>query len=106
MTGFVQVTTTTDKREEAERISREMVERRLAACVQISGPVTSYYWWKGKIEETQEWLLIMKTRKELYPELEMAIKKIHSYKTPEIIAVPVSDGSKEYLGWIKNETDG
>jgi periplasmic divalent cation tolerance protein len=104
MTEIIQVSTTTDQRGEAERISREIVGKRLAACVQITGPITSHYWWKDKLEKTEEWLLIIKTRKEIYPQLEEAIKKMHSYETPEIIAVPVSNGSKEYLSWIENET--
>jgi periplasmic divalent cation tolerance protein len=104
MTEFIQVSTTTDKREEAERISQKIVEKRLAACVQIIGPVTSCYQWKEKLEKAEEWLLIMKTQNDLYPRLEEAIKKMHSYEVPEIVAVQVSDGSKEYLGWIKNET--
>jgi periplasmic divalent cation tolerance protein len=106
MTEFIQVSTTTDKREYADKISREIVEKRLAACVQITGPVTSMYWWKDNIEKTEEWLLIIKTRKELYPELEAAIKKAHSYETPEIIAVPVVAGSKSYLDWLETETSG
>jgi len=106
MTEFIQVSTSTDKRENADMISREMVEKRLAACVQITGPVTSLYWWKDNIEKTEEWLLIIKTRKELYPELEAAIKKAHSYETPEIIAVPVVAGSKDYLAWLESETRG
>lgn len=104
MAEYIQVSTTTDKKEDAERISREIVEKRLAACVQISGPVTSVYRWKDNMEETEEWLLIMKTGKELYPELEEAIKKIHPYETPEILAVPVVAGSKSYLDWVDRET--
>ena len=101
---FIQVSTTTDKREDAERISKAIVENRLAACVQISGPVKSIYWWKDNIEENEEWLIAIKTRKDLYPRLEQAIRNFHPYEVPEIIAVPVNAGSKEYLDWIDKET--
>lgn len=104
MTEFIQVSTTTGKREEAERISQEIVGKRLAACVQVIGPVTSYYRWKGNQEKAEEWLLIIKTKNDLYPRLEEAIKKMHSYEVPEIVAVPVVAGSREYLDWIKTET--
>jgi len=104
MTEFIQVSTATDKREEAERISKAIVENRLAACVQISGPITSIYWWKDNLEEAEEWLLTMKTSKEIYPRLEQAIKNFHPYEVPEIVAVPIMAGSSDYLGWIKKET--
>ena len=104
MTEFIQVSTTTDKKEDAKKISREIVEKRLAACVQITGPVTSMYWWKDKIEDTEEWLLIMKTRKELLNKLEQAIIKIHPYEVPEIIAIPVVAGGRSYMDWLEKET--
>ncbi len=103
MTELIQVTTATDKREDAERISKAIVENRLAACVQISGPVTSIYWWKDNLEETEEWILAMKTRNDLYPKLEQAIRNFHPYEVPEIVAVPISAGSKEYLDWLEKE---
>jgi len=105
MTDFIQVSTTTGKREDAEKISQEIVSQRLAACVQLAGPITSQYWWKDKIEKAEEWLLLIKTKNDLYPQLEEAIRKIHPYDVPEIIAVPVIAGSREYLEWIKRETD-
>ena len=105
MIEFMKVTTTTDKKEDAGRIAKAIVENRLAACVQVSGPITSTYWWNGNMEETEEWLLTMKTRKELYSKLEQAIKNFHPYEVPEIAAVPISAGSKEYLDWMEKETD-
>jgi periplasmic divalent cation tolerance protein len=105
MTEILQVSTTTDKREDVEKISKAMVEKRLAACVQIVGPITSYYRWKGNLENAEEWLLIIKTRSELYPQIEDAIKAVHSYETPEIIAVSVTAGSSDYLDWLKSETE-
>lgn len=104
MTEFMQVTTTTDKKEDAEHISKAIVENRLAACVQISGPITSIYWWNDKMEESEEWLLTMKTCKEVYPRLEQAIKNFHPYEVPEIVAVTIAAGSKEYLEWLEKET--
>jgi periplasmic divalent cation tolerance protein len=104
MTDFIQVSTTTGKKEDAEKISHEVVNKRLAACVQIAGPITSRYWWKDAVEDAEEWLLLIKTSKDLYPGLEEAIKKIHPYDVPEIIAVPVVAGSTDYLNWIKRET--
>ncbi|MDP6439304.1 MAG: divalent-cation tolerance protein CutA [Candidatus Brocadiia bacterium] len=104
MTGeHVQVLTTTEAREEAESIARALTEQRLAACVQIVGPVTSTYRWKGKVETAEEWLCIIKSRKALYERIEQAIKAIHSYETPEIIALPIVAGSAAYLNWLDEE---
>lgn len=94
------VYTTTDSMEEAEKIAEAMVEQKLAACVQILPPMTSVYLWKGKVEKEQEWLISMKTTSSRYKELEAELKKIHSYETPEIIAVNIETGSPEYLKWI------
>ena len=103
MKTYIQITTTTETKEQAEKISQHLVETKLAACVQITGPITSIYRWKGKVENAQEWLCLIKTRKELFNKVETAIKKLHSYETPEIIAVPIVMGSKEYLIWLDNE---
>jgi len=100
MKPYIQVTTTTETKEEAEKIAQYLVEQKLAACVQITGPIASTYRWKGKVENAQEWLCLIKTWEELYDKVETAIKKLHSYETPEIIAVPIIKGSKEYLHWI------
>ena len=103
MKSYIQITTTTETKEEAEKIAQYLVVEKLAACVQIAGPITSIYRWKGKVENTQEWLCLIKTREELYDKVETAIKKLHSYETPEIIAVPIIKGSKEYLNWLDDE---
>lgn len=81
-------------------IARHLVEEKLAACVQISGPIESIYRWKGKVEGTAEFLCLVKTREDLFAQVETAIKKRHSYQTPEIIAVPIVRGSTEYLSWL------
>jgi periplasmic divalent cation tolerance protein len=106
MTDYVQVVTTTDKQEEAERIVRSLVESRLAACVQVLGPVTSTYRWQGRIETASEWQCWAKTRRDLFEEVEAAIRRIHSYDVPEILAIPIVAGSRPYLDWIDAETDG
>jgi periplasmic divalent cation tolerance protein len=81
-----------------------LVSQRLAACVQLSGPMTSTYWWQGKMEQTQEWVCTAKTCAALYAQLEQAIKAVHSYDVPEILAVEVIAGNAEYLRWIEQET--
>ncbi|MDO8786187.1 MAG: divalent-cation tolerance protein CutA [Syntrophales bacterium] len=100
---YIQVVTTTEKKEDAEKIAKTIVEKRLAGCVQIVGPIRSVYWWKGSIETAEEWQCLMKTRKDLYGKVEKAVKAIHPYETPEIIAIPIVEGSREYLGWLREE---
>jgi periplasmic divalent cation tolerance protein len=104
MDTFVQVSTTVEKRQEAERLARLAVEQKLAACVQVIGPIISTYRWQGKIEHEEEWLCLMKTRTGLYEALEKAIRAAHPYDEPEIIALPVVKGSEGYLRWIEQET--
>lgn len=100
---YIQVLTTFGRKLDAEKSAKVLIEKRLAGCIQIIGPVSSTYWWKNKIENEEEWLCIIKSKRSLYNELEKAIKEIHPYETPEIIAIPVIEGSKEYLDWIANE---
>ena len=103
MAEYIQIFTTTESRDDAEMISRELVEKRLAACAQVLGPITSTYWWKEEIEKTEEWLCIMKSRRDLFNELEGAIKAIHPYEVPEIVASPIILGSPSYLQWLGQE---
>ena len=105
MAEFITVQTTIDSKDGAQKIAEALVRRHLAACVQVSGPITSTYWWEGKLEQSQEWMCAAKTRKELYNELEQAIRENHPYDTPEILAIPVVAGIKSYLDWIETETD-
>ena len=102
MKSYIQIMTTTETKEEAEKIAQYLVEQKLAACVQITGPIASTYRWKGKVENAREWQCLIKTREELYDKVETAIKKLHSYETPEIIAVPIIKGSSEYLNWLND----
>jgi periplasmic divalent cation tolerance protein len=106
MASAIQVVTTTQKRQDAEKIAEVLVEKRLAACVQIVGPVLSIYRWKGNVESAEEWQCHIKTRGDLYDDVEAAIRASHPYETPEIIALPVLRGSREYLAWINEETRG
>ena len=100
MSEFIQITTTTDSKDLAMQMAEKLVEKRIAACVQVSGPITSIYQWKGKIENAEEWYCVIKTRKNLYEKVEEAIKAMHPYEVPEIIALPIPEGNKDYLDWI------
>ena len=104
MIECIQVQTTFERQVDAERLAAALVERRLAACVQIVGPIQSTYRWQGQIETAEEWLCLIKTRRELYDEVQRAIVELHPYETPEIIATPISEVSKAYLGWVAEET--
>jgi periplasmic divalent cation tolerance protein len=104
MTDFIQVLTTTESRDVAETIGRALVDERLAACVQIVGPVTSIYRWQGKINTAQEWQCWAKTRRELYDRIEETIRRLHPYQLPEILAIAVTAGSADYLAWLAEET--
>ena len=103
MTEYLQVTVACANAEEARRISRALVEARLAACVQVVGPIRSTYWWQGRVEEAEEWLCVAKTNRERYPALEETVLRLHSYQVPEVIAVPVAASSPTYLDWLGQE---
>jgi periplasmic divalent cation tolerance protein len=103
MTEHIQVFTTTDTRESAEKIATELVNKRLAACTQVIGPLTSSYRWEGQLEKSEEWLCIIKTRMAKYGEVERFIKEIHGYDVPEILALPVVAGNQAYLEWLDRE---
>jgi periplasmic divalent cation tolerance protein len=100
MPDYIQVVTTVERREDAQRIAAALVEGRLAACVQIVGPVASTYHWQGRIETAQEWQCSIKTRRDRYPEVEQAIRRLHPYQVPEILAMPVVAGGADYLAWV------
>ena len=87
--------------EEAERLANMLVEKHLAACVQILPSIQSVYWWQDKIERQPEILLLVKTLSSKFAELESEVRTIHSYETPEIVAVPISAGSESYLEWLR-----
>lgn len=103
MNEYIQVATTVATEDQAGAIAGLLVEKRLAACVQVVGPMTSHYRWQGKIETATEYLCLAKSRAGLYLEIEAAIKAIHPYEVAEIIATPIIAGSKEYLAWLGAE---
>ncbi|MFN0108299.1 MAG: divalent-cation tolerance protein CutA [Blastocatellia bacterium] len=100
MTDALVVITTTETKTDAERLAHLLVETGLAACVQILPQITSVYRWQGKTEQAGETLLFIKTTRSAFSELETAITQNHSYQTPEIIALPVENGSANYLSWL------
>jgi len=100
MTNKRLVLTTTSSLEESKKIAREVVDRRLAACVNIVPKIESVYRWEGKVEEAQEYLLLIKTTAEAFPRLREAIQRLHSYEVPECITLAVEEGSESYLNWI------
>jgi periplasmic divalent cation tolerance protein len=104
MTKYLLVMTTVPDAEVGRIIAEKVIEERLAACVTQSAAGQSLYWWQEKITQDQEHILFIKTIKEAYPKLEETIHQIHPYDVPEIIALPISIGSKDYLKWIDTET--
>ena len=103
MTELLQISTSTGTRDVAERIAAELVDRRLAACAQVSGPITSTYRWKGKIENEQEWLCTAKTTGAQLPAIQELLKRLHPYELPELVAVPIVGGSELYLEWLREQ---
>jgi periplasmic divalent cation tolerance protein len=103
MAEFIQVLTTTDSRDLAAEIGRTLVERRLAACVQIIGPISSVYRWQGQIETAEEWQCWIKTTRDRFSAVEQAIRELHTYSVPEILAIPVVAGSSAYLQWLEEQ---
>jgi len=101
--GFIQVVTTTDSKKKAYDLSQIILQERLAACVQIEGPITSRYHWKGKIEETEEWRCVIKTRCHLFDKVATVIRDNHSYDVPEIIAFQISNSDVPYQQWLDEE---
>lgn len=100
------VLTTAGSREEAEKIAHALVERRLAACVNIVGPIHSVYRWQGKVETAAEELLLIKTTAAQFDAVASAIRELHSYELPECIQLPIESGSAEYLKWIEQSVAG
>jgi periplasmic divalent cation tolerance protein len=99
----LQVVTTTPTREEAERIARRLVTRRLAACAQVGGPISSTYRWQGKLETALEWTCTIKTLRSHFPQVDAVIRELHSYDVPEVLAFPVTASSAAYLAWLASE---
>jgi periplasmic divalent cation tolerance protein len=104
MSNAVIVFSTCATRDEAERIAKAIVEDGLAACVQLLPPMRSVYRWQGAVQQSEEILLLIKTTETRFPQLENRIEELHSYDTPEIIAVPVIAGAQKYLTWLQDAT--
>lgn len=104
VTDKIVVLTTCDSQPQAETLARQLLERRLAACVNILPGVRSIYRWKDNIEEASELLLVIKSRRDVFDKLRETIAQLHSYEVPEVIALPVVDGSDAYLSWLDRET--
>lgn len=100
MTDKVVIMVTAASRRECRKIARHLVEAKLAACVNITQPINSIYRWEGKLADEKEFQILIKSTRDLFPEIKAAISKIHSYHTPEIICLPIIDGSRNYLLWI------
>jgi periplasmic divalent cation tolerance protein len=103
-TECIVVLVTVGSREEGERIATAVVSEELAACVNITGPIESIYRWDNQVQHEQELLLVIKTRAVLAGELEARVRALHSYQTPEVIALPITSGSQEYLDWLLSAT--
>ena len=102
MTDKAVIMVTAASRRECRKIARHLVEAKLAACVNITQPVESVYRWEGKLANDNEFLMLIKSTRGLFPQIKAAISKIHSYHTPEIICLPIIDGSRNYLQWLSD----
>lgn len=105
MDKIIQIITTCNDKECLEGIGMYLVENRLAACAQISGPITSTYWWNGEIEEATEWVCTLKSTSALYEKVETAIRELHPYDLPEIIALDAEKTLPAYGDWVRRETN-
>lgn len=103
MTDKIVVLTTCSTPDEAKKIARHLLDLRLAACVQLSAPVQSLYHWQGAVEESEETLLFIKSSRPLLERLRAEIARLHSYSTPEVVALPIIDGAPGYLAWMDRE---
>ncbi|MFQ5665473.1 MAG: divalent-cation tolerance protein CutA [Candidatus Binatia bacterium] len=103
-TDCIVVLVTVGSEEEGERIAAALVTEHLAACVNLVGPVRSIYWWEGQVQREREHLLVIKTRKRLFAKLAARVTALHSYDTPEVIALPITAGLAAYLDWLRGAT--
>ena len=106
MTDKIVVLTTCAAEADAERLARALVAGRLAACVNVVPGVRSFYHWKGEIESSEEFLLIVKTSRDLFPALRAEMEKLHPYEVPELLALPVVAGAENYLSWLQSNLRG
>jgi periplasmic divalent cation tolerance protein len=97
---YILILVATKDKQEAEKITKALLNERLIACGNIAGPVTSFFHWSGQIEKSEECLVVMKSRMDLFAQVVERVKGLHSYEVPEILALPIVDGSKTYLDWM------
>ena len=97
---YIIVLVTTANKVEAEKIAQTLLKERLIACANILNPVTSFFFWSGKIDKAEECLMVMKSRRDLFAELAECLKGLHSYEVPEVLAIPIVEGSAAYLAWM------
>jgi periplasmic divalent cation tolerance protein len=100
--AYIIAVVTTASKQEAEKIVRHLLKGKLIACANIIGPVSSLFHWSGKIEVAEEYVILMKSREDLFEKLADGVKALHSYDVPEILALPVVKGSEDYLSWLGN----
>ncbi len=100
--AYIVIMVTTANREEAEKIARRLLDEKLIACANIIGPVSSLFWWSGKLEKSEEYVLLLKSRLELFEKLSESVKALHGYEVPEIIALPIIKGSPAYMEWLNS----
>jgi periplasmic divalent cation tolerance protein len=105
MPEFIQITTTTGTKQDAEEIAAELVSRRLAGCVQVSGPIVSTFRWQGKTETAEEWMCTAKTSRDQFSGIQDLLSRIHRYEVPELIATPIVGGSEDYLKWLDEQLE-
>ncbi len=104
-TEFIVVTTTSDQANVVHEIARQVVDRHLAACAQVGGPLTSYFRWECRVDRADEWTCSVKTTWGAWPQVCKLIRSLHNYQEPQIIALPILDGSPSYLQWIRDSVD-
>lgn len=103
MTELLQISTTAGTREVAERIAVELVDRCLAACVHVAGPIQSVYRWEGKVESAEEWTCVAKSSRRHLEAIQKLLKELHPYEVPELVATPIVGGSEAYLKWVEEQ---
>jgi periplasmic divalent cation tolerance protein len=103
MNQFIVVYVTVGSSDDGDRLAHVLVEERLAACVNRIRPVHSIYRWQGQVEQSEEELLIIKTKRDLFDRLKQRVQALHSYSVPEIIALPILEGSESYLKWLEEQ---
>ena len=104
MSDYMVIFITTSSIDEAKKLGRTLVEEKLVACSNILSPVHSIYQWKGKLCEDEEVMIVLKTKRDLFRQIELRVKELHSYDVPEIIAIPIIEGSEDYLSWVESGT--